>query len=64
MLRAVLSTTEAVCVSYPIKEIIERIRNVIINEDIRIINLESEDTGAYGMYYIYISLFYQQRIIK
>eukprot|EP01084_Bolivina_argentea_P245285 410684_1 len=36
--------------SYHISEIIDRIRTVILEDkDIRIINLESEDTGAYGL---------------
>ena len=35
--------------SYDESEIISRIENVIKEEEIRIINLESEDTGAYGI---------------
>lgn len=35
--------------SYEIQEIIDRIKEVLSNDDVRIINLESEDTGAYGI---------------
>eukprot|EP01083_Nonionella_stella_P230769 815452_1 len=35
--------------SYDIDEIVQRIRSVLLEGEVRIINLESEDTGAYGI---------------